>query len=149
MSCARSITTYSCGTWRDGTKPEKGEKMTLQEFIDDARRQVADRRSREDQDRARRLAQLQALLDEAVAVVVARISNSIPEPLQPFVVYAGPGVSGPNAVEEDRLRNRAYIPVDFSVVAPGLQPMPFTAGQDVDWIERTAAASEPATVKLE
>ena len=103
--------------------------MTLQEFIDDARRQSAARRAERD-----------ALRDRAVNAVIDRLKASIPQPLHEFIVYVGP--PPPENIQ-------MFGPREFSIVAPGLQPMPFRADERVDWIERVAVASEPLAVKAE
>jgi hypothetical protein len=97
--------------------------MTLEELIAEARQIVANRRAQEDDERQRRQQQYDAKFNQIMADAVGRINQSLPDPLRPFVAYAGVPVD----IGTLRTYPDGWTPCDFKIAsAPGLAEIKFT-----------------------
>jgi hypothetical protein len=93
------------------------------------------RRTQEQQERERDETGHNTLFAEVVSAAIARIDDSLPEPLREFVNFSG---ARPPLALLEKYPDR-FTPTDFAVVAPGLGVISFNAGAD--------GSIEPLTVR--
>jgi len=95
---------------------QRVQVMTLEELIEEARERV----SRDPAEReAERRQQQEQRRQELTADAVSRIDVSLPDPLRPYVTYAGH--------DRDDGRPQEWFPVFFKIQAPRLAQMSFNA----------------------
>lgn len=87
--------------------------MTLQELIAESRQIIAARRAQEEAERLQREQEYDARFSQVMTDLVARINTTLPDPLRPFVAYAGLPVS----IETLNTYPDAWTPCDFKVSA--------------------------------
>lgn len=97
--------------------------MTLEELIAQSRATVAAREAQKQAEEAERQRVYDEKFNQVIANAIGRINASLPEPLRPFVVYAG---ADPDLETLNRYPDN-WTPCDFKVAsAPGLIDINFT-----------------------
>lgn len=95
---------------------------TFEELKQEAIQIITERRQAEERETERKNSEKQALFDEVMARAIARIDESLPEPLRQFVVYAGPELD----MVTLRKFPRGFMPCDWRIEEPSIGQINFS-----------------------